>query len=100
MRGGAEFDLARDRVGAWLADSGAERVDIHIEWLGSSQRIDYQLTTGGGNKPVLAGGGVAEAVERLRGAQASPRHGAWARSHLWMDAEIDADRGVLHQQSQ
>ena len=47
-----------------------------------------------------AGEGVAEAVERLRGAQASPRHGAWARSHLWMDAEIDADRGVLHQQSQ
>ena len=100
LRGGAEFDLVRDRVLAWLADSGAERVDIRIEWLGSSQRIDYQLTTGGENRPVPAGGGVAEAVERLRGAQASPRYGAWVRSHLWMDAEIDADRGVLHQQSQ
>ena len=100
MRGGAEFDLARDRVGAWLADSGAERVDVYIEWLGSSQRIDYRLTSGGASRPVPAGGGVAEAVERLRGAQASPRYGAWVRSHLWMDAEIDADRGVLHQQSQ
>ena len=100
LRGGAEFDLVRDRVGAWLADSGAERVDVYIEWLGSSQRIDYRLTTGGESRPVPAGGGVAEAVERLRGAQASPRYGAWMRSHLWMDAEIDADRGVLHQQSQ
>ncbi len=100
LRGGAEFDLARDRVLAWLADSGAERVDIRIEWLGSSQHIDYRLTSGGASRPVRAGGGVAEAVERLRGAQASPRYGAWVRSHLWMDAEIDADRGVLHQQSQ
>ena len=31
MRGGAEFDLARDRVLAWLADSGAERIDVDIE---------------------------------------------------------------------
>ena len=100
MKGGQEFDLARDRVGAWLADSGAERVDIRIEALGSSQRIDYRLTSGGASRPVPAGGGVAEAVERLRGAQASPRYGAWVRSHLWMDAEIDADRGVLHQESQ
>ena len=67
--------------------------------MGSSQRIDYWLTSGGVSRPVPAGGGVAEAVKRLRGAQASPRYGAWMRSHLWMDAEIDADRGVLHQQS-
>jgi len=48
---------------------------------------------------VRADGGVAEAVEQLRHAQALPRHGAWLRSHLWMDAEIDASRGVLHQES-
>ena len=95
MRGGAEFDLARDRVLAWLADSGAERVDIRIEGLGSSQRIDYQLTADRKKKPARADGGVAEAVERLRHAQALPRHGAWLRSHLWMDA----DKGVLHQES-
>ena len=99
MKGGQEFDLARDRVGAWLADSGAERVDIRIEALGSSQRIDYQLTVGGESRPVRADGGVAEVVERLRHAQALPRHGAWLSSHLWMDAEIDAGRGVLHQES-
>ena len=99
LRGGAEFDLARDRVGAWLADSGAERVDIRIEALGSSQRIDYRLTSGGASRPVRADGGVAEVVERLRHAQALPRHGAWLSSHLWMDAEIDASRGVLHQES-
>ena len=99
MRGGAEFDLARQRVLAWLEDSGAERIDIRIEGLGSSQRIDYRLTVGGESGPVRADGGVAEAVEQLRHAQALPRHGAWLRSHLWMDAEIDAGRGVLHQES-
>ncbi len=95
MRGGAEFNLARDRVLAWLGDSGAERVDIRIEGLGSSQRIDYQLTADGKKKPARADGGVAGAVEQLRHAQALPRHGAWLRSHLWMDA----DKGVLHQES-
>ena len=95
MRGGAEFDLARERVLAWLGDSGAERVDVRIEGLGSSQRIDYRLTVGGESRPVPAGGGVAEAVEQLRHAQALPRHGAWLSSHLWMDA----DKGVLHQES-
>ena len=99
MRGGAEFDLARDRVGAWLGDSGAERIDVRIEALGSSQRIRYWLTADGKKEPARADGGVAEAVEQLRHAQALPRHGAWLRSHLWMDAEIDAGRGVLHQES-
>ena len=61
LRGGAEFDLARDRVGAWLADSGAERVDIRIEALGSSQRIRYWLTADGKKEPARAGGGVAVA---------------------------------------
>ena len=95
MRGGQDFDLARERVLAWLEDSGSERVDVRIEALGSFQRIRYWLTAGGKKEHARAGGGVAEAVERLRGAQASPRHGAWARSHLWMDA----GRGVLHQES-
>ena len=95
MRGGAEFDLARERVRAWLADSGAERIDIRIEGLGSSQRVAYWLTANGRKKPVQAYEEVAEAVERLRDTQASPRHGAWARSHLWMDA----DKRVLHQES-
>lgn len=99
MRGGEEFDLARDRVLAWLGDSGAERIDIRIEGLGSSQHIDYRLTVGGESRPVRAGEGVAEAVERLRHAQALPRHGAWLRSHLWIDTDMDADRGVLHQES-
>ncbi len=95
MRGGQDFDLARERVLAWLEDSGSERVDVRIEALGSFQRIRYWLTAGGKKEHARAGGGVAEVVERLRGAQASPRHGAWARSHLWMDA----GRGVLHQES-
>ena len=95
MRGGAEFDLARERVRAWLADSGAERIDVDISGLGSSQRVAYWLTANGRKKPVQADEEVAEAVERLRDAQASPRHGAWARSHLWMDA----DKRVLHQES-
>ena len=95
MRGGAEFDLARDRVLAWLGDSGSERVDVRIEGLGSSQRIRYWLTAGGKKEHARADGGVAEAVERLRDAQALPRHGAWLSSHLWMDA----GRGVLHQES-
>ena len=95
MRGGAEFNLARDRVLAWLGDSGAERVDVRIEGLGSSQRIDYWLTVDGKKKPARADGGVAGAVEQLRHAQALPRHGAWLSSHLWMDA----DKGVLHQES-
>ena len=99
MWGGAEFDLARERVGAWLGDSGAERVDVRIEGLGSSQRIRYWLTADGKKEPARAGGGVAEAVERLREAQALPRHGAWLRSHLWMDTDMDADKGVLHQES-
>ena len=95
MRGGAEFDLAQDRVRAWLADSGAERIDVDISGLGSSQRVAYWLTANGRKKPVQAYEEVAEAVERLRDTQASPRHGAWARSHLWMDA----DKRVLHQES-
>ena len=95
MRGGAEFDLARDRVRAWLGDSGAERVDVRIEGLGSFQRIRYWLTADGKKEHARADGGVAEAVERLRDAQALPRHGAWLSSHLWMDA----GRGVLHQES-
>ena len=95
MRGGAEFDLARERVRAWLADSGAERIDVDISGLGSSQRVAYWLTANGRKKPVQADEEVAEAVERLRDAQASPRHGAWARSHLWMDI----GKGVLHQES-
>ena len=99
MRGGAEFDLARQRVLAWLGDSGAERIDIRIEALGSSQRIDYRLTVGGESGPVRADGGVAEAVEQLRHAQALPRHGAWLRSHLWMGTTMDEGRGVLHQES-
>ena len=99
MRGGAEFDLARERVLAWLGDSGAERVDVRIEGLGSFQRIRYWLTADGKKEHARADGGVAEAVEQLRHAQALPRHGAWLRSHLWMDAEIDAGRGVLHQES-
>ncbi len=99
MRGGAEFDLARERVLAWLGDSGAERVDVYIEGLGSFQRIRCWLTAGGKKEHARASEGVAEAVERLRDAQALPRHGAWLSSHLWMDAEIDAGRGVLHQES-
>ena len=99
MRGGAEFGLARERVLAWLGDSGAERIDVYIKGLGSSQRIRYWLTADGKKEPARADGGVAEAVEQLRHAQALPRHGAWLRSHLWMDAEIDAGRGVLHQES-
>ena len=95
MRGGAEFDLARDRVRAWLADSGAERIDVDISGLGSSQRINYWLTVDGKKDPARADEEVAEAVERLRHAQALPRHGAWTRSHLWMDA----DKRVLHQES-
>ncbi len=95
MRGGAEFDLARERVLAWLGDSGAERVDVRIEGLGSFQRIRYWLTADGKKEHARADGGVAEAVERLRDAQALPRHGAWLSSHLWMDA----GRGVLHQES-
>ena len=95
MRGGAEFDLARERVLAWLGDSGAERVDVRIEGLGSFQRIRYWLTADGKKEHTRADGGVAEAVERLRDAQALPRHGAWLSSHLWMDA----GRGVLHQES-
>ncbi|WP_311471257.1 hypothetical protein [uncultured Actinomyces sp.] len=95
MRGGAEFDLARDRVRAWLADSGVERIDVDISGLGSSQRINYWLTVDGKKDPARADEEVAEAVERLRHAQALPRHGAWTRSHLWMDA----DKRVLHQES-
>ena len=95
MRGGAEFDLARERVRAWLADSGAERIDVDISGLGSSQRINYWLTVDGKKDPARADEEVAEAVERLRHAQALPRHGAWTRSHLWMDA----DKRVLHQES-
>ena len=95
MRGGAELDLARDRVRAWLADSGAERIDVDISGLGSSQRVAYWLTANGRKKPVQAGEEVAEAVERLRHAQARPRYGAWLSSHLWMDA----DKRVLHQES-
>ena len=95
MRGGAEFDLAQDRVRAWLADSGAERIDVDISGLGSSQRVAYWLTASGRKKPVQAGEEVAEAVERLRHAQARPRYGAWLSSHLWMDA----DKRVLHQES-
>ena len=95
MRGGAEFDLARERVLAWLGDSGSERVDVRIEGLGSFQRIRYWLTADGKKEHARADGGVAEAVERLRDAQALPRHGAWLSSHLWMDA----DKGVLHQES-
>ena len=66
MRGGAEFDLAQDRVRAWLADSGAERIDVDISGLGSSQRVAYWLTANGRKKPVQAYEEVAEAVERLR----------------------------------
>ena len=99
MKGGQEFDLARDQVRAWLGDSGAERIDVRIEGLGSSQRIDYRLTVGGESGPVRADGGVAEAVEQLRHAQALPRHGAWLRSHLWTDTTMDEGRGVLHQES-
>ena len=99
MRGGAEFDLARQRVLAWLGDSGAERIDIRIEGLGSFQHIRYWLTADGKKEHARASEGVAEAVEQLRHAQALPRHGAWLSSHLWMDAEIDAGRGVLHQES-
>ena len=100
MRGGAEFDLARERVLAWLGDSGAERVDVRIEGLGSFQRIRYWLTADGKKEHARADGGVAEAVEQLRHAQALPRHGAWLRSHLWMDTDMDAGgRGVLHQES-
>ena len=95
MRGGAEFDLARERVRAWLADSGAERIDVDISGLGSSQRVAYWLTANGRKKPVQADEEVAEAVERLRHAQARPRYGAWLSSHLWMDA----DKRVLHQES-
>ena len=95
MRGGAEFDLARERVLAWLGDSGSERIDIRIEGLGSFQRIRYWLTADGKKEHARADGGVAEAVEQLRHAQALPRHGAWLSSHLWMDA----GRGVLHQES-
>ena len=95
MRGGAEFDLARERVRAWLADSGAERIDVDISGLGSSQRINYWLTVDGKKDPARADEEVAEAVERLRHAQVLPRHGAWTRSHLWMDA----DKRVLHQES-
>jgi len=99
MRGGAEFDLARDRVLAWLGDTGSERIDIRIEGLGSFQHIRYWLTADGKKEHARADGGVAKAVEQLRHAQALPRHGAWLSSHLWMDAEIDAGRGVLHQES-
>ena len=99
MSGGAEFDLARERVLAWLGDSGAERIDVYIKGLGSSQRIRYWLTADGKKEPARAGGRVAEAVEQLRHAQALPRHGAWLRSHLWMDTDMDADEGVLHQES-
>ena len=99
MRGGAEFDLARERVLAWLGDSGAERIDIRIEGLGSFQCIRYWLTADGKKEDTRAGGGVAEVVEQLRHAQALPRHGAWLRSHLWMDTTMDEGRGVLHQES-
>ena len=99
MRGGAEFDLARERVLAWLGDSGAERIDIRIEGLGSFQHIRYWLTADGKKEHARADEGVAEAVEQLRHAQALPRHGAWLSSHLWMDTDMDADRGVLHQES-
>ena len=57
------------------------------------------MTADGKKEPARAGGGVAEAVEQLRHAQALPRHGAWLRSHLWMDTDMDADEGVLHQES-
>ena len=99
MRGGAEFDLARERVLAWLGDSGAERIDIRIEGLGSFQHIRYWLTADGKKEAARADEGVAEAVEQLRHAQALPRHGAWLRSHLWMDTTMDEGRGVLHQES-
>ena len=99
MRGGAEFDLARERVLAWLGDSGAERIDIRIEGLGSFQHIRYWLTADGKKEAARADEGVAEAVEQLRHAQALPRRGAWLRSHLWMDTTMDEGRGVLHQES-
>ena len=99
MRGGAEFDLARERVLAWLGDSGAERIDIRIEGLGSFQYIRYWLTADGKKEHARADEGVAEAVEQLRHAQALPRRGAWLRSHLWMDTTMDEGRGVLHQES-
>ena len=99
MSGGAEFDLARERVLAWLGDSGAERIDIRIEGLGSFQYIRYWLTADGKKEHARADEGVAEAVEQLRHAQALPRRGAWLRSHLWMDTTMDEGRGVLHQES-
>ena len=99
MSGGAEFDLARERVLAWLGDSGAERIDIRIEGLGSFQHIRYWLTADGKKEAARADEGVAEAVEQLRHAQALPRRGAWLRSHLWMDTTMDEGRGVLHQES-
>ena len=99
MRGGAEFGLARERVLAWLGDSGAERIDIRIEGLGSFQHIRYWLTADGKKEAARADEGVAEAVEQLRHAQALPRRGAWLRSHLWMDTTMDEGRGVLHQES-
>jgi len=64
MRGGAEFDLARERVLAWLGDSGAERIDVYIKGLGSSQRIRYWLTADGKKESARADGGVAKAVAR------------------------------------
>ena len=99
MSGGAEFDLARERVLAWLGDSGAERIDVYIKGLGSFQHIRYWLTADGKKEAARADEGVAEAVEQLRHAQALPRRGAWLRSHLWMDTTMDEGRGVLHQES-
>ena len=79
----------------WLAEEGADRVDIDYQAIHLIGRVRVWLTQSGKRNSVYFPPEQSFAMNKIRDTQVDPRRGAWLYSHFWMEASD----GVLHQEA-
>ena len=95
IQGNAVFSKCEVLLRDWLAEEGADRVDIDYQAIHLTGRVRVWLTQSGKRNSVYFPSEQSFAMNKIRDTQVDPRRGAWLWSHFWMDAS----EGVLHQEA-
>ena len=79
----------------WLAEEGADRVDVDYQVIHRVARVRVWLTQGGERSSVYFPPEIGFELDDIRPSQVDQHRGAWLYSHFWMEAA----EGVLHQEA-
>ena len=95
IEGNAVFSKCEVLLRDWLAEEGADRVDVDYQAIHRVSRVRVWLTQDGERNSVYFPSEIGFELGDVRPSQVDPRRGAWLWSHFWMEASD----GVLHQEA-